>query len=157
MNDHTTDVTAPIEKSNQTSIHSLAFNPYISGNSVFIDDDHRIFLLDDDRLTYLHQWTDENLNEDKQERQITLQWDASPFLYTIADNHRNTCLLFDLRLRNEPQKELFVNKGNHAHLSQQETLRGYQSSVINPYQHIFLTDFSLMTIDSRMANRAVIV
>jgi hypothetical protein len=28
-------------------------------------------------------------------------------------------------------------------------------NLINPYQHVFITDYSLIIIDSRMANRAV--
>ncbi len=36
-----------------------------------------------------------------------------------------------------------------------EIIRGYKTSLINSYQHIFITDYSLIIIDSRMPNRAV--
>lgn len=145
-----------LETPDQTSILSFAFNPYIPSNAVLIDKNYRTYLLDDDTFTYFHQQTDEKIpSSDNLPRQIYLDWDASPFLYTIADSHHGSCLLFDIRLRNETFKELFLIGTNHPYLAKTELIRGYKASLINPYQHIFITDYSLVIIDSRMPNRAV--
>ena len=40
-------------------------------------------------------------------------------------------------------------------MSKTEIIRGYKTSLINSYQHIFITDYSLTIIDSRMPNRSV--
>jgi DNA-binding sugar fermentation-stimulating protein len=139
----------------QRSILNLTFNRYVPDNAVFVDDHHRIHLLDDGQINHLHQLSNDVVVNDDESRQIFLDWDASPFLYTIADTHRHSCLLFDLRIRNESFRELLIIGQNHPYLGRLETLRGYQASVFNLYQHVFVTDYSLIIIDSRMPNRAV--
>jgi hypothetical protein len=151
----TSAFTSHIETSDPAPILSLAFNPYVSSNAILIDKNYRVYLLDDDTFTYLHQQTDSKIHSLDIPRQIYLDWDASPFLYTIADNHNGSCLLFDIRLRNESFKELFIIGSNHPYLSKTEIIRGYQTSLINPYQHVFITDYSVIIIDSRMPNRSV--
>jgi hypothetical protein len=136
-------------------ILSLAFNPYIASNAILMDKDHRTYLLDDETFTYLHQQTDEKIISSDTPRQVYLDWDASPFLYTITDSHCGSCLLFDIRLRNESFKELFLIGNNHPYLAKTEIIRGYKASLVNSYQHVFITDYSLVIIDSRMPNRAV--
>ncbi len=148
-------MTAHIETPDQTSILSFSFNPYIASNGILIDKNYRTYLLDDDTLTYLHQQTNEKILSSDIPRQIYLNWDASPFLYTIADSHNSSCLLYDIRLRNESFKELFLIGTNHPYLAKTEIIRGYQTSLINSYQHVFITDYSLIIIDSRMPNRPV--
>lgn len=121
-----------------------------------MDKNYRTYLVDDETLTYLHQQTDEQMiSADLTPRKIYLDWDASPFLYTLADSHKGSCLLFDIRLPNETFKELFLIGTNHPYLVKSELIRGYQTSAINPYQHIIITDYSLTIIDSRMPNRSV--
>ncbi|UJR31718.1 hypothetical protein I4U23_019198 [Adineta vaga] len=154
----TTDsrLTSYIETSDHTPILSLKFNPYICSNAICIDKNYRTYLFDDDTFTYLHQLTDEKLLSSDIPRRIYLDWDASPFLYTIADNHQGSCLLYDIRLRNESFKELFKIGSNHPYLDKTEIIRGYEKSCMNPYQHVFITDYSLIIIDSRMPNRSAI-
>jgi hypothetical protein len=148
-------LTSYIETPDQTPILSLAFNPYIPSNAIVIDKNYRTYLLDDNTFTYLHQQIDEKILSSNIPRHIYLDWDASPFLYTIADSHNGSCLLFDIRLHNESFKELFIIGNNHPYLSKTEIIRDYKTSLINSYQHIFITDYSLIIIDSRMPNRAV--
>ncbi len=154
---NTTDstLTSHIETPDHIAILSLAFNPYIPSNAIVIDQNHRTYLLDDETLTYLHQQTEEKILATDIPRQTYLAWDASPFLYTLADSHTGSCLLFDIRLRNETFKELFLIGNNHPYLAKTEIIRGYERSVMNPYQHVFVTDYSVLIIDSRMPNRAV--
>ncbi|CAF3862614.1 unnamed protein product, partial [Rotaria magnacalcarata] len=152
----TSTLTSHIETPEHTSILSLTFNPYIPSNAILIDKNHRTYLLDDGVFTYLHQQTDEKTFLSDIPRQVYLDWDASPFLYTIADSHHGSCLLFDIRLRNESFKEIFTIGNNHPYLAKTEIIRGYKTSAVNPYQHVFITDYSLIIIDSRMANRPAI-
>ncbi|CAF1164897.1 unnamed protein product [Adineta ricciae] len=149
-------VASYIETSDHTSILALTFNPYISSNAICIDKNYRTYLFNDDTFTYLHQLTDEKLASSHIPRQIFLDWDASPFLYTIADNHQSSCILYDIRVRNESYKELFKMGTNHPYLGETEVIRGYKTSLVNPYQHVFTTDYSLVIIDSRMPNRSAI-
>ncbi|CAF4507091.1 unnamed protein product, partial [Rotaria sp. Silwood2] len=152
----TSTLTSHIETPEHTSILSLSFNPYITSNAILIDKNYRTYLLDDGIFSYLHQHTDEKIPSLDIPRRIYLDWDASPFLYTMADSHNGSCLLFDIRLRNESFKELFIIGNNHPYLAKTEIIRGYKTSSINPYQHIFITDYSLIIIDSRMPNRPAI-
>jgi hypothetical protein len=148
-------LTSQIEIPDHVSPWKLSFNPYITSNAILVDRNHRVYLVDDDTLIYLHQLTDEHLIQSDLARQVFIDWDASPFLYTIADNHRGSCLLFDLRVRNEPLKELLTIASQHNYLAKKEILHGYQTSLVNPYQHVFITDYAVTIIDSRMANRPV--
>ncbi|CAF5125024.1 unnamed protein product, partial [Rotaria sp. Silwood1] len=150
----TSTLTSHIKTPEHTSILSLSFNPYITSNAIMIDKNYRIYLLDDGIFTYLHQQIDEKIHSLDISRQIYIDWDASPFLYTIADSHNGSCHLFDIRLHNESFKELFTISNNHSYLNKTEIIRGYETSVINSYQHIFITDYSLIIIDSRMPNRS---
>ncbi|CAF3687704.1 unnamed protein product [Rotaria sp. Silwood1] len=152
----TSTLTSHIKTPEHTSILSLSFNPYITSNAIIIDKNYRIYLLDDGIFTYLHQQIDEKIHSLDISREIYLDWDASPFLYTIADSHNGSCHLFDIRLHNESFKELFTISNNHSYLNKTEIIRGYETSVINSYQHIFITDYSLIIIDSRMPNRSAI-
>ncbi|CAF1164188.1 unnamed protein product [Rotaria sordida] len=153
----TSTLTSHIETPEHTSILSFSFNPYITSNAILIDKNYRTYLLDDGIFTYLHQQTDENkIHSLDIPRQIYLDWDASPFLYTIADSHNGSCLLYDIRLPNESFKELFIIGHNHPYLAKTEIIRSYKTSLINSYQHIFITDYSLIIIDSRMPNRSAI-
>ncbi|CAF3385367.1 unnamed protein product [Rotaria socialis] len=152
----TSTLASHIETPEHTSILSLSFNPYIPSNAILIDKNHRTYLLDDGIFTYLHQQTDEKTFLSDTPRQVYLDWDASPFLYTIADSHQGSCLLFDIRLRNESFKEIFTIGNHHPYLAKTEIIRGYKTSAVNPYQHVFITDYSLIIIDSRMANRPAI-
>lgn len=156
-NPRTTDsaFTSHIQTPDKTSILALSFNPYISSNAILIDKNYRTYLLDDETFTYLHQQAADKIHSSDIHRQVYVDWDASPFLYTIADNHHGSCLLYDTRLRNESLKELFVIGDAHPYLAKTEIIRGYQKSLVNSYQHIFLTDYSLTIIDSRMPNRSV--
>ncbi|CAF0735611.1 unnamed protein product [Adineta steineri] len=149
-------LTSHIETSDHTPILSLTFNPYISSNAIVIDKNYQTYLFDDNELTHLHQLSDEKILSSDIPRRIYLDWDASPFLYTIADNHNGSCLLYDIRLRSESFKELFIIGTNHPCLGKTEIIRGYKTSLVNPYQHVFITDYSLIIIDSRMPNRTAI-
>lgn len=114
-----------------------------------------MYLQDDADLTYLHQLVDDKVLPSTIPQRFFLDWDASPFLYTIAGTNSGSCLLFDIRVRNESFKELFTVGKNHPYLSVTESLHSYQKSVVNLYQHVFLTDYSVIVVDSRMANRPV--
>lgn len=151
----TSQLTSLITLPDQTVPLGLSFNPYVSSNAILIDEQHRVFQLDDDTLTFLHQLPDEKPIEFDVSRQIFLDWDASPFLYTIADNYRSSCCLFDIRVRNESFKELFIIGENHSYLAKTERIRGYQKSIANSYQHVFITDYAVIIVDSRMVNRPV--
>ena len=151
----TSQLTSLITLPDQTVPLGLTFNPYVSSNAILLDEQHRVFQLDDDTLTFLHQLPDEKPLEFDVSRQIFLDWDASPFLYTIADNYRGSCCLFDIRVRNESFKELFIIGENHSYLAKTEIIRGYQKSIANSYQHIFVTDYAVIIVDSRMVNRPV--
>jgi len=155
INTNTSTLTSHCQTSEQTSIHRLSFNPYIPSNAVLIDKEYRVYLFDDDIFLPLHQLTDEKLSTSDRSRQIYLDWDASPFLYTLTDDQNGCCFLYDIRLPNETFKELFVLTTNHPYLAKTETIRAYQRSLINSYQHIFITDYSVTMIDSRMPNRSV--
>ena len=144
-----------IETPDRSPIRYLSFNPYIPSNAILIDEHHRTYLLDDTNLTFLHQLPNETDASSTSSPSVFLGWDASPFLYTVANTQTGSCLLFDLRVRNESFKELFTLGSHHPYLSATELIRGYQASAMNPYQHVFVTDYSLTIIDSRMPNRAV--
>ncbi|CAF1381638.1 unnamed protein product, partial [Didymodactylos carnosus] len=142
------------------NICSLSFNPYVPSFSIFIDDKHQIHLVDFEQESeqiivqqrYYHQQQKDIYNQIESQL-LFIGWDSSPFLFTSTNSHYG-CKLYDTRIHNECIKNLF--QLNKPYLHKLETIRLYQSSITNEYQHIFITDYTVILIDSRMADRTMI-